>query len=337
MIKIKFFCALLLSVICCHPGRGQTQGANLSNYVFPYFAFQTYVQGPNTIVRSMITDRKGNVWIATFRGVFRYDGKMFVNITEKLSQVRFFSVLEDHNGNFWFGSIGSGVFRYDGQSFRNFTIKDGLLNDGVTCIYEDKAGNIWFGVSGGASRYDGKTFHNYIINGENMNEDHSGKTFERSQRYEVNAIMEAQDGRFWLATRGNTFVYDGQLFGVVRQSGKPFKNVRSLLEDSDGRIWLGGNDGLWRYENNIFTNFTNTFTGAIYQDKVGNLWTATTFNVDRQWALSRYKEKSLSRRNAPTPKVMATAKIVFSILEVPDGGIWFGTFHGVQRLDNSRK
>jgi ligand-binding sensor domain-containing protein len=95
--------------------------------------------------------------------------------------------LEDRKGNLWFGSIGSGVYCYDGKSFINFTIKEGLAGNGVTCIYEDKAGNIWFGTEAGVSRYDGKSFRNYMMTG-------------------VNSIIEGKTDKFWFATRGNTCV-----------------------------------------------------------------------------------------------------------------------------------
>lgn len=125
---------------------------------------------------------------------------------------RFFSILEDRKGNLWFGSIGSGVYYYDGKTFQNFTTKEGLLNNEVTSIYEDKKGNIWFGVSGGASCYDGKSFRNYIIDGNSMNEDRVGKTFPYRRPYEINSIIEDKNGKFWFATRGNTFIYDGKTF-----------------------------------------------------------------------------------------------------------------------------
>src|SRR5690349_11316285 len=66
--------------------------------------------GPSNITRNVIQDRKGNIWMATWEGIFRYDGKSFTNITSNVSSARFFSLLEDRNGNFWFGSIGSGVY-----------------------------------------------------------------------------------------------------------------------------------------------------------------------------------------------------------------------------------
>jgi ligand-binding sensor domain-containing protein len=120
--------------------------------------------GPTTITRTIKQDRNGNIWIAAFAGVFRYDGKSITKITSDVSSARFFSVLEDRKGNFWFSSVGSGVYYYDGKSFQNFTTKEGLVNDRANDIYEDKTCNIWFGTEGGASRYDGKSFLNYRMN-----------------------------------------------------------------------------------------------------------------------------------------------------------------------------
>ena len=74
------------------------------------------LQGPNSIVRTIKQDRSGNIWIASWEGVFKYDGKSFANITSKVSSARFFSVLEDRKGNFWFSSVGSGVYYYNGKS-----------------------------------------------------------------------------------------------------------------------------------------------------------------------------------------------------------------------------
>lgn len=57
------------------------------------------------------------------------------------------------------------MFSYDGKTFKNFTTKNGLINDSVKSILEDKNGNIWFGTRGfGLSRYDGKTFTTFSQN-----------------------------------------------------------------------------------------------------------------------------------------------------------------------------
>ncbi len=287
---------------------------------------------PNAIVRTIIQDRKGNIWMASWQGIFRYDGKSFFNMTSGVSSARFFSLLEDRNGNFWFGSIGSGVYYYDGYNFRNFTTKDGLLNNEVGSIYEDKAGNIWFGVSGGASRYDGKSFQNYIINGESMNEDKTGKTLSDRQPYGVNAMIEDKTGKFWLGTTGNTFVYDGKTFTTLtNKDGKAFKNVWDITEDRKGNIWFG-DDGLWRYDGSTFTKLSEKGALSILEDKKGNIWTTSV--VGRNCEFLRYDGKSLSNQK-PTVTIVSDGEInaFFGILEAFDGSIWVGSGSGVYRYD----
>ncbi len=328
---------LLLMVVFCTTCKGQSK-TDLPKDNIKYETKDVISPfGPMVITRNIIQDRKGYIWLATFEGIFRYDGKSFTNITDGVSSARFFSLLEDSKGNLWFGSIGSGVYRYDGISFKNITTDNGLINNVIVCIYEDKLGHIWFGASGGASRYDGKSFRNYIMNGDSIMEDKTGKTFPNSPPpYEVNSIIEDKTGKFWLGTRGNTFVYDGKKFNVVARDGKPFKNVRTIIEDKKGNIWLGGNDGIWRYDGSTFTNITNNFGGFVYEDRKGNIWTSSEESPRGSWALSRYDEKSLSNSSFIKPtEIKSKEGMIFGILEAYDGSIWFGTLHGVTRYDGN--
>ena len=297
--------------------------------------------GPNTITRSLIQDKQGNVWMATFGGVFRYDGESFTNVTREVSPSRFFSVLEDSRGYLWFGSIGSGVYRYDGQSFQNFTTQEGLPNNEIGSIYEDKVGHIWFGANGGASRYDGKSFQNFIIEGDAMVEDKTGKIFSDFTRppNEVSAIIEDQTGQFWFGTRGNTFVYDGREFSTLTHNGKLFKNVRSIIEDKKGDIWLGGADGLWRYDGRTFTNITQNFIGYIYEDKKGSIWTSSQKAGDGRWLLSRYDRNTSFSKELVVTEIESEHEgnrgMIFGMLEASDGSILLGTIDGVHRYDGN--
>ena len=320
-------------------------------------------QLPNGIVRTIKQDRKGNIWITSWEGVFKYDGKSFTNITSKVSSARFFSVLEDRKGNLWFASIGSGVYYYDGKSVRNFTTKDGLANDRVTNIYEDKTGNIWFGTESGASLYDGKSlpigqagFRNFKMNeappatesdsvytgpdsvhteADSVHISFYQKPLPKSSwmHNDVNAIIEDKTGKFWFGTRGYATLYDGKTFTTITNAvGKPFTNVRSIIKDKKGNIWLGGFDGLWRYDGITFTNFTQHFVGYIYEDKKGNIWTSSERDSNLGWTLSCYDEKTLSNRK-PTVTTIANKPMIFGILEDNKGNIWFGDFDGVHRYD----
>jgi ligand-binding sensor domain-containing protein len=245
-------------------------------------------------------DRRGNIWIASWEGVFLYDGKSFTNFTSEVSSARFFSILEDRKGNLWFGTIGSGVYYYDGRSFQNFTTRDGLINNEIVCIYEDRTGNIWFGANGGVSRYDGILFRNYTMTGD--------------------------------VTKGNTFVYDGKAFTVFKYNNKSFMNVRSIIEDRKGNIWLGGNDGLWRYDGSICIRVAQKFGGFIYEDRSGYIW--TSLETPEGWTLCRYDEKSLST-NQPTVTEIKSKEVIFGIQEARDESIWFAGASGVYRYDGN--
>ena len=331
--------ALFLFVLLTSCKPNQTEGKKIS--INSENKDVITAHGPQSITRNIIQDSKGHIWVAAFDGIYRYDGKSFVNITSKVSSARFFAVLEDRKGNFWFASIGSGVYYYDGKSFQNFTTKDGLASDRVAEIYEDKTGLIWFGTEKGASLYNGKFFRNLKMS-ETLPVDIPDSvhisSYERPlpevhwTHNDVNAIIEDNTGKFWLGTRGYATVYDGKTFTTITNNGKPFTNVRSIMKDRKGNIWLAGSDGLWRYDGSTFTNFTHDFVGHVYEDKKGNIWTSSESKDKLHWTLSRYDAKTLSDKN-PTVTTIAKKPMIFGILEDGKGNIWFGDFDGVHRYD----
>jgi ligand-binding sensor domain-containing protein len=284
--------------------------------------------GPSSVVRTMKQDKKGNIWITSWEGIFKYDGKSFTNITSNVTAARFFSLLEDRNGNFWFGTIGSGVFYYDGHTFINFTTNEGLISNEIVCIYEDRSGNIWFGGSGGASRYDGRSFRNYVIDGTGMKEDTTGKTFSERQPSGVSSILQDRKGMFWFGTTLNTFIFDGKTFSLFTDNGKPFKNLYSIIEDRKGNIWLGGT----RYGGGTFTNLTQNAVLYVYEDRNGNIWTSSSRSSEQNWILTRYEAKSLDNKEPNVTEIKPEVGAIFTILESYNGSIWFGS-DGVYRYD----
>jgi hypothetical protein len=56
--------------------------------------------GPRNITRNLLTDKNGNIWIASWDGIIRYDGKVFTNMTLKsgLRHYHAFSAFEDRSG-----------------------------------------------------------------------------------------------------------------------------------------------------------------------------------------------------------------------------------------------
>jgi ligand-binding sensor domain-containing protein len=288
---------------------------------------------PIGMVRNLKLARNGDILIASWLVVFRYDGTSFTNLTGKIISPRFASfwdVLEDRKGNLWFASLLSGVYYYNGKSFQNFTTKDGLPSNGVKKIYEDKAGNIWFATVGGASCYDGKSFRNFTTKDGLPNND-------------INSIMEDKTGKLWFGTRGDACFYDGKTFTALTHNGKTFNNIWSIIEDKKGSIWFGDVDGLWRYDGSTFTKVSQRGAYAIIEDTKGNIWTTGSnaslgqFFQDGSnravWALSRYDQKSLYNKNPAVTEIMSGQPGLLGLLEANDGSIWFGSYDGVYRYD----
>ena len=330
---LKLFALFLMPV--CHTSCGQNQTDVPEAYIKSEFKDTVTSYGPSSMVRNVKQAKNGDILIAAYNGVFRYDGKSFTNITSRIPSPSFWDVLEDRKGNLWFGTRDSGVYRYDGKTFQHFTTKQGLAsNYGATHLYEDKAGNIWFGTARGLSRYDGKSIRNFTTKDGLPNND-------------INIIMEDKTGKIWFGTRGDLSVYDGSTFTVLKnKDGEAFYNVWGITEDRKGNIWFGGSiikdrkgstlfleGGLWRYDGRTFTKVSQRGAYAIIEDKKGNIWTTGEVNL-KTWALSRYDAKSLYNKMPALTEIKSGGRMDFlGIVEANDGSIWFGSGGGVHRYD----
>jgi ligand-binding sensor domain-containing protein len=336
---VKLFALFLMSVFHTSCGQNETNvpqdntRSNRANYSESQLKEADTSRVPMSMVRNVKLARNGDILIASYLGVFRYDGTSFTNLTSKIISPRFSSfwdVLEDRKGNLWFASKDSGVYYYNGKSFQHFTTKDGLASNMALHIYEDRAGNIWLG----ASRYDGKSFRNFT-------------TKDGFPSNSIRLLLEDKTGKLWFGAQGeNMFVYDGKTFTVLKnKDGKTFTNVWGITEDRKGNIWFGAtiiedkrgdtsfvSQGLWRYDGSTYTKVSQKGAYAIIEDKKGNIWTTGGVNP-KVWALSRYDAKSLYNKMPTVTEIMSGPPAFLGLLEANDGSIWFGSGAGVHRYD----
>jgi ligand-binding sensor domain-containing protein/two-component sensor histidine kinase len=127
------------------------------------------------------------------------------------------------------GTRGGGLSRFDGVNFKNFTTKDGLQNNYILALAEDKYGNIWVGSNAGLSRFDGKVFTSVSSSEQNL---------------VVGVLSFDSEGKLWMGTNEGIVIYENQTF--INYSGlhkQLTKDVSCLLPDGD-TIWAGSDDGL---------------------------------------------------------------------------------------------
>lgn len=256
--------------------------------------------------------------------------------TSKVDTLKFTSgirvIFQDSKGNYWLGSHNEGISRYDGNSFEYLTTDEGLSDNQIRSIQEDKNGRIWFGTSKGVSVYDKGKFTNYSTNfnapryewndtngdlwfyageedginrfdGINMNYliFPKPKNENPDNYYGVTDISEAKDGKIWIATYAALFNYDGKMVNIFDPKNLKLKDndllhIRSVLADSKGQIWIGNNGiGVLLKVGDTITNFSEK----------NNLIHPTS---------TRRGDKSQP----------GTLEHVFAIEEDLEGNIWFG-------------
>ncbi|MEO5683648.1 MAG: two-component regulator propeller domain-containing protein [Chitinophagaceae bacterium] len=118
-------------------------------------------------------------------------------------------------------------------------IENGLSNNTVRCIYQDKRGFMWFGTTDGLNRYDGydfKVFRNKLKNNNSL------------VHNIVSAIAEDKSNYLWIGTRqgvsrvddvAGTFTTITWMPGVHQKAEPITAVVRDLKTDSNNNVFIG--------------------------------------------------------------------------------------------------
>ena len=114
-------------------------------------------QGMNTYnpnyVFSLIVAKDQSIWVGTWGGgVSHFDGKTWKNFTTKegLAGNIVYSVAQDYNGEFWFGT-NNGLSHYDGKTWETLTRDYGLLDNSVYAIASVDNNQVWVGSRNGVA------------------------------------------------------------------------------------------------------------------------------------------------------------------------------------------
>lgn len=117
-------------------------------------------------VNCMLADSKGTLWFGGW-GLFSLQkGSNKIHpFNRPIINARINCITEDANSNLWIGTDSRGLFKYDRTTKHatNYTENEGLANNNVYGIIQDKTGNLWISTGNGLSGLNTQTgiFHNY--------------------------------------------------------------------------------------------------------------------------------------------------------------------------------
>jgi ligand-binding sensor domain-containing protein/signal transduction histidine kinase len=156
---------------------------------------------PNSIsnnhIRYVYEDRRGAIWIGTFNGLNLYIEKedKFISFRNNpsnplsISSDRVLCLYEDSSNRFWLGTHGGGLNKLDRDEFlfTHYTIYDGLPNNTIYGILEDKQGNLWLSTNQGLSKFnpDEETFKNYDKHDGIQSNEFNGNAFFKNKAGEM--------------------------------------------------------------------------------------------------------------------------------------------------------
>lgn len=226
--------------------------------------------------------------------------------------------------------------------FQRIALEQGLSQESVFAIYQDRQGYMWFGTQEGLNRYDGYSFKVYSHN------DREPGSLANDIVY---SIAEDAEGQLWVGTAVGISIYDGatQSFSHFRHDASDEESisnnlVRVIFKDSNGTIWLGTDNGLNKYiaETNTFVRIdldkegsednSETVVWDITQDQIGNIWVGTDQKGLFRINLKSEQIEQFSITNEG--KFNLSSQRVRSLMADNANRLWVGTYdQGIDRID----
>jgi signal transduction histidine kinase/ligand-binding sensor domain-containing protein/DNA-binding response OmpR family regulator len=161
-------------------------------------------------------------------------------------------------------------FCQPGLYFKKIDNKQGLSQNGVLAIFQDRDGYMWFGTHYGLNRYDGFTFKTFY-RGDSYN-DLCGNT--------IQSVLQDSVGNIWIATIEGISVYNPvteTFYNLNKYSQKEsiFKHTILSMKLIDSYILVSSNDGLWKFNPG----------GSLFTDKIARRICSTIDNYKLQSGL----------------------------------------------------
>jgi ligand-binding sensor domain-containing protein/signal transduction histidine kinase/DNA-binding response OmpR family regulator len=166
--------------------------------------------------------------------------------------------------------------------FRSLGVEEGLSQNMVYAICQDRQGFMWFGTQDGLNRYDGHSFKIYkkdVIYPDGLKSD------------AIFSLKEDRNGNLWVGTDNGVYLYNPIYDHFTRiplydNRGRLISGIiRDIKQDRSGNIWLAiSNEGvicitpshrMHLYSLSHFFKTGNCMVRNICFDTDGNLWAAT--------------------------------------------------------------
>jgi ligand-binding sensor domain-containing protein/signal transduction histidine kinase len=225
--------------------------------------------------------------------------------------------------------------------FERIGVEQGLSQESVLNVLQDRQGFMWFGTQAGLNRFDG-----YRVTVFRNDPEDPGSIPDNY----VIASYEDSEGRLWFGTKGGLARFDeiAQKFVSYQPAGYDAgsavtRGVTAITPDGKGGLWLGSGSGVRHFDpaTGHFTqlrhdaqdpaSLADDRVNALAMDPSGALWVGTANGLDRLAAgASRFEHFRIEPGEG-------LRNMILSLSMGPRETLWIGTAAGLDawRLDGS--
>lgn len=278
---------------------------------------------PNASVYTLLLNRKGQLIVGSEQGAWKLEHGYFKTVHSTLNQESISSLLEDHNGDLWLGTINKGIFRVANNSVEQLNAEQGLPANRILSLYQDRENSIWVGTNAGIYRLREAPFSSW--------------TSKRglAGNY-IRTVLSHSDGSLWVGgSSGLNRIVNKKIHTYTLPNNRSTLSVLSLYEDLNGEVWVGTyTAGLFKVQGDHVVPVLNRSNGlnsnevrALFLDSQQRLWIGTAAGVTRINA-----DGSLMQFSSHYD---LQSRFILAISEDKSGNIWIGSGKGVAKFDNS--
>jgi ligand-binding sensor domain-containing protein/tRNA A-37 threonylcarbamoyl transferase component Bud32 len=198
--------------------------------------FSLPVRFRSKTIWSLETDAGDSLWLGTDSGLlYFHDGRFKeISLPGPAANIESRCVLKDRSGRLWIATYGAGLLCRQQDAFKRYSGADGLRDDRITCLFEDRRGNLLVGSETGL---------NFLGAGKS-------EYFRREPLLDgcrVESMFEDNQGTLWIGTRahGLKVLRNGRLGSVAFDQGLFDNRVYAILEDREANLWLSSERGIF--------------------------------------------------------------------------------------------
>jgi hypothetical protein len=229
-----------------------------------FYSFKKFQPSVNDLhkIYAITEDKKGLIWVGTNSGLFRISPatkliEAFKNSQQEktsLSSDDVRSIIASYDSQIWVGTSNGGLNKFveETNSFERYSINDGLPDNTIYSIAEDREQKLWLGTNKGLCWFDPITLQSQLYSPE-----------DGVQSYEFNTNSVCKTSDDWLlfgGVNGFNMFSPAKISSSASSKNLVFTSIKVNNQEypiTDDQLSLSHNENFISFEFNLLDFYKN--------------------------------------------------------------------------------